>query len=113
WDPLLWLQSRLSPDPSPYLRLSSHPASLALLTEPLNFVRWSSLLLAPSPGLLFSSTPSISPKSRFPFYAVTPFATTPEALAIFGAIRCAQANDPVNAPFALSVSYLSRCLPRP
>src|SRR6516164_7255108 len=34
WDPLLWwLQSRLSPDPPPYLRLSSRPASLALLTD--------------------------------------------------------------------------------
>src|SRR5215469_3571238 len=54
WDRLLRrLQSRVSPDPPPYLRLSSRPASLALLTEPLNFVRWSSLLLAPATGLLF------------------------------------------------------------
>src|SRR5215469_2485231 len=56
WDRLLRrLQNRLSPNPPPYLRLSSCPASLALLTEPLNFVRWSSLLLAPATGLLFSS----------------------------------------------------------
>src|SRR5215469_9708922 len=56
WDRLLRrLKNRLSPNPPPYLRLSSCPASLALLTEPLNFVRWSSLLLAPATGLLFSS----------------------------------------------------------
>src|SRR5215472_8132856 len=76
WDRLLRrLQGRLSPRyPPPYLRLSSRPASLALLTEPLNFVRWSSLLLAPATGLLFLLNAQVSVRrvdSRFTLSRLT------------------------------------------